>query len=642
MSVAGETDLPAPAPPAAAAVRQEFIAALQRVHQHASEPPDTPTLMADPIYDYLVAARLRRDLDSRPAEDLDTAIDVFLQAHVREPVTRSLRHDWLLSLATRARWDWFLPRFADSADPALACDRLAGRLATRDTSNLESEALALWAAPVRQPHECDGVFKWLQEQRLITPAVADARTRAALAADNVRLAQESSADVPMPLVAPLQQWIRLLTTPKPALIELATHPDVAVEADALAGAFARLSRADSSSALSLLPLLLARPDMTPPLRARLQRAAALGAAYDHSAAAVEAFRALPNGALDADTMEWRIRAALWALDFDTALKWIDELPESLAATPRWRYWHARAIEATLGTAVAEPLYNEIAGTRDYHGYLAADRLQRHYDLNVHPSLDDTAAQATLASAPGLIRAHELLACDLVEEANVEWLAVLANATPAIKIQAAHLASRWAWYAQAIIMLVQAGEWDDLALRYPRPFESEVERASAMTQLPAGWILSVMRQESLFRKDATSRADARGLMQLQPATASAVARRWRLPPLGHDALFDPKIAIPLGAAYLKDLYDRYHAQIALTLAAYNAGPLPLARWLPGKPMDADIWIENIPFNETRSYVQHVLEHVVAYAQVYDAPLPHLGSMLTPVEPAAAESDPLAPR
>jgi soluble lytic murein transglycosylase len=615
------------------AARQEFLAAMQRVRQHGSEPADSPALMADPIYDYLVAARLRRDLDSKASEELDSAIDTFLNNHVHEPVARNLRHDWLVSLAERGRWDWFLPRATDSTDPVLMCDRLVGRLARADTSGLGADALALWSAPVRQPRECDSVFQWLRQQDLITPAAAESRARAALTADNARLARDFSVDVPAAGLAPLQQWIRLLETPRPALIDLATHPDVPVEPEALLGGFTRLSRADSSSALNLLPLLLARADVTSALRARLQRLAALGAAYDHLPAAVDAFRALPPESLDAEAMEWRIRAALWAQDFDTALVWIEALPVSLAATPRWRYWHARATEATLGIALAAPRYNEIAGTRDYFGYLAADRLHRAYDLNVHPTPDDVAAQTTLASTAGLVRAHELWACDLPEDATAEWGAVLADAPPATKVQAAHLASHWGWYTQAIITLAQAGEWDDLALRYPRPFASEVERASALTQLPVGWILSVMRQESLFRKDATSRADARGLMQLQPVTASAVAHRWRLPLPDHNALFDPKVAIPLGAAYLKELTDRYRGQLALTLAAYNAGPQPVARWMPGKPIDADVWIENIPFNETRGYVQHVLEHIVAYAQVADAPLPHLAPLLPPVESGA---------
>src|ERR1019366_3558493 len=95
-------------------VRQEFMAALQRVHQHAPEAPDSPALEAYVIHDYLVAARLRRDLALTPSEDLDNTIDAFLRSHASEPVTRALRRDWLSSLADRHRWDWFLSRSVDA------------------------------------------------------------------------------------------------------------------------------------------------------------------------------------------------------------------------------------------------------------------------------------------------------------------------------------------------------------------------------------------------------------------------------------------------------------------------------------------------------------------------------------------------
>jgi len=144
----------------------------------------------------------------------------------------------------------------------------------------------------------------------------------------------------------------------------------------------------------------------------------------------------------------------------------------------------------------------------------------------------------------------------------------------------------------------------------------------------------MRQESLFRKDAVSRADARGLMQMKPATAAAVARRWRLPPPHDDALFDPSIAVPLGADYLRELLDRYGGQLDLGLAAYNAGPVPVARWLPPKPMDADVWIENIPYNETRAYVQHILEHIIAFAYVSGIEPPRLDALLPRIAPPTA--------
>jgi soluble lytic murein transglycosylase len=612
--------------------RQAFVAAMQRVRLHLPEPPDSPALEAYAIYDYLVAARLRRDLLQRPGEDLDTAIDAFLQAHPGQPVTHGLRRDWLANLAQRRRWDRFLPLSADVSDPSLVCDRLQGRLVTGDTEGLGVAALARWSLPQRQPAECNEVFAWLRQQNLLTPALAEARTRAALAADNPRLAREFALDTPSARTAALLQWSDLLEAPKSALTVFATHPTLAVEPDALVAGFDKLARTDSSGAFNLLPSLLARPDLTPALQTRLQRAAALGAAYGRDPRALSAFDSLPADTHDTPVEEWRVRAALWAGNYDKALRWIEHMPADLGAQPRWRYWRARATAATAGADAAEPLFNDIANLRDYYGYLAADRLHRHYSLNARPSPDDAKTQNGLAAEAGLIRAHELFACDMADEAALEWTAVLGGAEPVLKIQAAHLAARWGWYAESITSLAQAGEWDDVRLRYPRPYPDAVAEASRLADVPADWILSVMRQESLYRKDAVSRADARGLMQMLPGTATAVARRWRLPVPYNDSLFDPSVALPLGAAYLRELLDHHAGQLALSLAAYNAGPAPVARWLPSNSMDADVWIENIPYTETRSYVQHIVEHIVAFAWVRDAEPPRLETLMPPVEPA----------
>ena len=120
------------------------------------------------------------------------------------------------------------------------------------------------------------------------------------------------------------------------------------------------------------------------------RAAALGAAYDRDPRAIAAFDDLPPAAADAQVQEWRVRAALWNGDFARALAWIEQMPPPLATQPRWRYWRARAVAATSGDAAAAPLYREIAGLRDYYGYLAADRVAQPYNLNVRPSPRDAA------------------------------------------------------------------------------------------------------------------------------------------------------------------------------------------------------------------------------------------------------------
>jgi soluble lytic murein transglycosylase len=629
---AADPAAPAPPPPSNLPVaREEFIAAMQRVRLNLPEPPDSPALQNYSIYDYLLAARLRRDLSSAPNDELDSAVDGFLRAHAGQPVARALHHQWLASLAQRRRWDWFLPRSGDAADPQLICARLSGRLATADTEGLGAEALARWSIPQREPPECAGVFAWLRTQGLVTPALQETRARAALMAENASLAREFIAEVPAELAAPLMQWLQLLEAPRPSLNLLAMNPQVAVEPDALVSGFTRLSNSDSRDAAVLLPPLLARPDITPTVQGRLRRAAALGAAYGRQADAVTDFSQLPPEQADVPVQEWRVRAALWAGAYEQALQWIEQMPASLATQPRWRYWHARAVAATAGPESAAPLFAEIAGLRDYYGYLAADRLHQSYNLNSRPTPVQRAVQTALAAEPGLIRAHALFDCDLADDAGAEWGAVMASAPPPLKVQAAHLASQWGWYAQSIATLAQADEWDDVPLRYPRPFAPLIAEASKLTQVPADWILAVIRQESLFRKDAISRADARGLMQMQPATATAVAHRWHLPGPNRDSLFDPAVAIELGAAHLRELLDRYGNQLDLTLAAYNAGSVSVARWIPLQPIDADVWIENIPYGETRGYVQHVLEHIVAFAVVRNAEPPRLSGLLPPVAP-----------
>jgi soluble lytic murein transglycosylase len=131
------------------------------------------------------------------------------------------------------------------------------------------------------------------------------------------------------------------------------------------------------------------------------------------------------------------------------------------------------------------------------------------------------------------------------------------------------------------------------------------------------------------------------MQMTPSTAIAVAKRWHLPVPDKDGTFDPPMDVQRGAAHLRDLLDKY-GQLGLTLAAYNAGAIPVARWAPTRQMDADVWIENIPYGETRNYVQRIIEHIVAFAWVRDAEPPRLATLLPTIEPTtfAAQTQPTA--
>jgi soluble lytic murein transglycosylase len=146
---------------------------------------------------------------------------------------------------------------------------------------------------------------------------------------------------------------------------------------------------------------------------------------------------------------------------------------------------------------------------------------------------------------------------------------------------------------------------------------DIPFAYADSVLEHALVLALTRQESLFDRRAKSPAGARGLMQLMPATARAVAKRLRLP-YAKSNLTHGAYNVKLGSAYLADLIEKYDGSYVLALAAYNAGPSNVRRWLrnngdPRRDPGVDLvdWIELITIPETRNYVQRVLEGVQVY-------------------------------
>jgi soluble lytic murein transglycosylase len=219
--------------------------------------------------------------------------------------------------------------------------------------------------------------------------------------------------------------------------------------------------------------------------------------------------------------------------------------------------------------------------------------------------------AQLAQMPALVRAHELLLCELRAQAMTEWQFAFDDLTPAERQQAVPLAMDWGWYDLAVTAATTLHIFFDYSLLYPQPYESQVTAAAHAAQLPVSLVYSVIRQESLYRTDVVSTAGARGLMQLELSTAKPIARAMRLPAPQMTDLFDPQINSTLGAQHLHLLLDRVNGQLPLALAAYNAGIAAASRWLPADSIAPDVWVENIPYNETRAYVQRILWHTVVY-------------------------------
>jgi soluble lytic murein transglycosylase len=286
------------------------------------------------------------------------------------------------------------------------------------------------------------------------------------------------------------------------------------------------------------------------------------------------------------------------------------------AKARADYWGGRAAEAAAKPELATKWYT--AGAEHmatFYGQLAAHQLGR--DAPPHPLPEPRPDGTELArfNAQELVRAAQLFLDAGDREHAKAFLMQLADAakTPLDFAMLASLAESHGRIDLAIAVARRAIDAGMPLMVHGYP----------VTTLPAGGIaehpllLAIVRQESAFSPDAMSRVGARGLMQLMPATAAGVAGKLQLPfsldRLTSDGLYN----VTLGRSYVERLIDDFGGSYALAIAAYNAGPGRVRQWLHdfGDPRGRDIgmvdWIEMIPFNETRTYVQRVLENLQIY-------------------------------
>jgi len=575
---------------------------------------DSPTLQRYALYPYVQAARLEQALRNTgqtvPAA-LDEQVATFLRAQGDAPAARDLRRAWLLSLAERARWEPFLDFHHPAADDAaLRCHGFAGRIALGREAGLATQVAQAWLTPRSLP-ECERAFAWLEATGNLDHALVTQRVRFALEAGNAGFARQIAARLPADQAAPLLQWAALLENPQRELDALIAAPQKKVMPEALLAGWTKFARADRTTARQRFQRLVQARRLDRKAASPLALSLALALSWDRHAESLPYFERVEERDFDDSAREWQARAALWAGDWKLAARSIKAMSEGTRRSARWRYWAARAAEQEGDAVGAQRLYESLLPDDNYYSAMAAARLRRQALPNPVALAVDTAMLGGLEDLPAFTRARELLLAGLADKALAEWRLGQDQLPPLARPQAIHLAARWGWYHQAVAAATGEQVFNDYALLYPRPYDAEVAAAAEVSGLPVPLVYGVIRQESLYRSDALSSAGARGLMQLLPETARRTARQWSRPAPTPDSLFDPAVNVMLGAAHLKDLLTRFDGQLPLALAAYNAGPGAAQRWLPERALDPDIWIENIPYNETRTYVQRILWHTVVF-------------------------------
>lgn len=590
--------------------------------------PESVAALADyPLYDYLAAADLVWRLRNTPSSALDRQIKEFISRHPRFPPASSLRSRWIYSLAGRGQWRDVKRLTADSSDTSMQCLNVRARIALDQTSGLAKQAADLWLVGKSQPDACDAVFAWMKSQGQLTQARIQERARLAVVERRGGLATYLAKKLDGPARDTVQRWVALLNSPVDIKFVPALDRDVAV------AVFKRLASQDVDTAAELQPKLSERLRLGPDQVYEMRRYLGLLYAQNHRPEALAWFERMDDTRMDTYSRAWRIRCALlyerWAL----ALAWIENLPAEEAKEEAWRYWQARALGELGREQEAAAGFAQLAGERSYYGYLSADQIGAGYSFNSQPLISQASLAVQLAADPAVARARELQSLGMTTAANREWYLVTQSLSAPMLQEAALLAHQWQWYSQAIITLAKSDYWDDLDIRYPLLYTDLVGQYAGRNQLDPAYVLSIIRTESLFMPTVHSPANAVGLMQLLPATARSVAKKIGAPRPSTSDLEEPERNIPLGTNYLRQQLDRFDNNLALASAAYNAGPHRVSRWLKEvkNPVAADIWVENIPYNETRGYVQRAMSHMTVFQARLGQDITRVSQRIAPISP-----------
>lgn len=597
-----------------------------------------------PLASYVEFWRLQARLRSDAPEHVDAAVARFLERHAGTYIADRMRLEWLLALGARGDLATFsreLPQLVWNDDGQLRCYAMLARYTRnegRRIGELAREARRLLAASRESGGDgCMALTEALLASGHVSPWE---RLRALVEQNQIATAKRLAASIPKIDAAQLAQAID-----RPAAW-LAAHGRRLTEAQRELAIIAIVRLARDEPALAARHADALNMDLSPEQRGivwgRIGHMGALKLAPE----AAEWYRrggeqvGTGDDAARADeVLEWQVRAALRAPggpDWDMVRSAIERMPAELRRETAWTYWYGRALAAAGRDGDAQAHYRSIAHRFDFYGKLAAEELGLPIALPPRATPPTEQQVAGFAVNAGFDRALKFYELGLRVEGNREWSWQLRGFDDRKLLAAAEYARSRGVYDRMIATSERTRQEHDFAQRFPAPHRETLAHYAQTAGLDETWVYGLIRQESRFIQDARSSAGAQGLMQIMPATARYVARRLGLADHRAARLTDLDVNLQLGTRYLRMVFDDLDGHPALASAAYNAGPSRARAWRAAlaRPVEGAIFVETIPFNETRDYVKRVMSNTVYYAALFDNRAQSLKERLGVVAPKPA--------
>lgn len=572
--------------------------------------------------------------------DDGSGIQAFLKDQAGTYLAEKLRGDWLRSLGKRGDWRTFQSEYPQLVQPdqELVCLDWQGRLRTQRDASVLEEARPVWFSAAELPDACAPVIERLVKEKHFDAEDVWQRVRRLLEKKNVREALHAAGYLPDAEIPKLKVLEAIAANPLRYLERKLPKHYAATRTGREMALFAvqQAARRDPQEAVSRWRAIAG--NFSAAERAYAWGQLALQAAKRHMPEAQEWFTQSAGISLSEEQLAWRVRAALRAGDWGAVAQGVQRMPPPLAERPEWRYWLGRALAAQGRKEEARPLFERIGGQPNFYGNLADDELGRPVVVPPRATASTTPELAQVAANPGLRRALALFRLDMRVEATREWNWSLRGMDDRALLAAAELARRNDVYDRAIFTAERTLVEHDFSMRYPAPYRDQVAPKAQALDLDDGWVYGLMRQESRFITSARSGVGAKGLMQVMPNTAKWVARKIGLTDYHPSKMAEMDTNVTLGTHYLKMVFNSLDNHPVLACAAYNAGPGRARRWQASRPLEGAIYVETIPFDETRDYVKKVMTNSVYYALLFDEKPRSLKSRLGIIPAAGGAASP----
>ncbi|MFM5169728.1 transglycosylase SLT domain-containing protein [Aeromonas veronii] len=544
----------------------------------------------------------------------------FIRQHGDTPQSNRLERSYLTYLAQSQQWSQFLRFYpAKPSSTDLLCMHYQALYYTGKPKEALQGAGKIWMSGQSRPDACSPLFQLWQASGQRTQEKIWQRMTLAFEAENPNLIRHLGATLGSGLQSYGDQMVTLFEQPAKAMnpAYFSSNP---YSRKLLSLGLTRYANQEPESVLRQLALFRSRFGLTQAEVKPVERAIARRLLLDRSIAQRSWVDSTVKKLADPDITELRARLAIWEQDWRGLSGWVKMMPMARQKEDRWRYWMARSLEVQGQQKPARDLYLETANLRGFYGFMAAQRTGVPYRIKNQSVKHVPDWRTANQRWPFLLRVRELLSMNEIAAARSEWIHNMDRNPVAQRIEFGHIALNQGWHELAILASIRAEAWDALDLRFPLPLKRTFSQMAQERTMNTSLLYAISRQESALYPLAQSPVGARGLMQLMPATAKETAGKLGVPYRNEQQLFDPTMNIRLGSAYLKRLLDVYDGNRILAAAAYNAGPGRVKRWREqsdNKPMD--VWVESIPYKETRNYVQNVLSFDLIYQHKLQQPL-----------------------